>query len=114
LVELCQCTHAFPANALSLANLDGKLPVAERLHKRIPSYDHRCPMCSDDHEDDDHLFRCPHPTRRQWCNTLLQTTIHDAFGEVLDLDLMAILRLGLRSYFTALVPDFQSSSLLGI
>jgi hypothetical protein len=83
-----------------------KLPVAARLYKRTPSYNHRCPTCSNDHEDDDHLFQCDHPTRRQWRTNLLQS-IHDMFGEILNPDLMAIIRLGLRSYFASIPPDFS-------
>jgi zinc-binding in reverse transcriptase/Endonuclease/Exonuclease/phosphatase family len=84
-----------------------KLPVAGRLFKRHPSYDHRCPNCHQDHEDDDHLFRCHHESRRQWRSTLLGA-ITDRFGDFLDPDLLAIIRLGLGAYFQGSSPNFSS------
>jgi hypothetical protein len=84
-----------------------KLPVAGRLFFRQPCYDHRCPHCHQDHEDDDHLFRCPHDSRTHWRTSLIHT-ITDTFGSFLDPDLLAIIRIGLMSYFQGGSPDFSS------
>jgi hypothetical protein len=35
-----------------------KLPVAARLHKWTPCYDHCCPTCNMDNEDDAHIYQC--------------------------------------------------------
>jgi hypothetical protein len=83
-----------------------KLPVAARLHKRTPCYDHRCPTCAADHEDDDHVYQCQHITRTQWRTSILDK-IQDKLGPILDPDLMAIIRIGLRSYFEDSPPDFS-------
>jgi hypothetical protein len=80
--------------------------VASRLHQHAQYFDHRCPMCSENLKDDDHLFQCLHSTRRQW-RTHMFRKIYDTFGEILDPDLVAIIRLGLRSYFSSAIPDFS-------
>jgi hypothetical protein len=83
-----------------------KLPVAGRLHKRTPCYDHRCPTFAADHEDDDHVYQCQHVTCSQWRTSLLDK-IYDTFHPILDPDLMAIIRIGIRSYFNDSPPDFS-------
>jgi endonuclease/exonuclease/phosphatase family metal-dependent hydrolase len=89
-----------------------KLPVGARLHQRTPCYDHRCPTCSTDHENDDHLFQCEHTSRVQWRTTFLQQ-LDDKFHSVLDPDLLAIIRLGLRAYFNNSSPDYSERFPLG-
>jgi hypothetical protein len=49
-----------------------KLPVAARLHKRTPCYDHRCPTCNTDNEDDAHIFQCKHISRSSWRTSLFE------------------------------------------
>jgi hypothetical protein len=83
-----------------------KLPVAGRLHKRTSCYDHLCPTCAAEHEDDDHVYQCQHITRSQWRTSILDK-IYDKFNTVLDPDLMAIIRIGLRAYFNDSSPDFS-------
>jgi hypothetical protein len=83
-----------------------KLPVAGRLHKRAPCYDHRCPTCSDDHESDDHVYQCQHASQALWRTSILDK-IYDTFHPILDPDLMAIIRIGLRAYFNDSLPDFS-------
>jgi hypothetical protein len=82
-----------------------KLLVAARLHKRTPCYLHRCPTCIEDNEDDDHIYQCKHISCLSWRTSLLET-IDDKFHVTLDPDLLAIIRLGLRAYFTNCSPDF--------
>jgi hypothetical protein len=83
-----------------------KLPVAGCLFKRTPCYDHRCPTCSTDNADNNHLFQCKHPSQMPWCSRLL-ATISDTFQPFLDPDLLTIIRIGLRAYFTDSHPDFS-------
>jgi exonuclease III len=83
-----------------------KLPIAKRLHQRTASYDHRCPSCSHDFEDDDHVFQCEHLPRSIWRTKLLDS-INGSVGEFLDPDLLAIIRIGIRSYFADSMPDFS-------
>jgi hypothetical protein len=83
-----------------------KLPVADRLHKRTPCYDHRCPTCAADHENNDHVYQCQHVTRSQWRTSLLDK-ISNKFHPILDPDLMAIIRIGIRVYFNDSPPDFS-------
>jgi hypothetical protein len=71
-----------------------KLPVAGRLHKRTPCYDHRCPTCATDHEDDDHVYQCQLVTRSQWRTSFLDK-IYDKLCPILDPNLMAIIRIGI-------------------
>jgi hypothetical protein len=68
-----------------------KLPVAARLHKRTPCYDHHCPTYN---EDDDHIYQCGHIFRSSW-RTSLFGIINAKFHVILDPDLLAIIPLGL-------------------
>ena len=83
-----------------------KLPIGERLHKWTPSYDHRCPSCSQDLENDDHLFQCGHLLRCQWRQDLLRD-LHDKYGSFLDPDLLTIMKIGIKSFFSNSAPDFS-------
>jgi hypothetical protein len=83
-----------------------KLPVAARLHKRTPCYDHRCPTCNTDNGDDNHLYQCKHTTRSSWRTSLFEI-IDAKFHVILDPDLLAIIRIGLQAYFTDCSPDFS-------
>ena len=58
-----------------------------------------------DHETDDHLYQCPHVLRRYWRQTLT-VAIDEAFGSFLDSDLMAIIHLGLQSFYDDGSPNF--------
>jgi hypothetical protein len=82
-----------------------KLPVAGQLHKRNPCYDHRCPTSAADREDDDHVYQCQHVTRSQWGTSFLDK-ISDKLHPILDPNLMAIIRMGIRTYFNDSPPDF--------
>jgi hypothetical protein len=63
-------------------------------------------MCNTDNKDDDHLYQCEHMTRSSW-RTLLFETIDAKFHVILDPDILAIIRIGLRAYFTDCSPDFS-------
>jgi hypothetical protein len=82
-----------------------QLPIGARLHKWSPSYDHRCPSCDQEHEDDDHVYRCAHMLRAQWRTDLFRA-LQDKFGSFLDPDLLAIIRIGLTSFFADSSVDF--------
>ena len=77
-----------------------QLPIGERLHKWTPSYDHRCPSCDQDYKSDDHLYQCVHIQRKQWRQDLFRD-LQDTFGSFLDSDLIAIIKIGLTSFFTS-------------
>jgi hypothetical protein len=98
---LLSSTNAFHDNARSSPNLVEKA----RLHKRTPCYDHRCPTCSMDNEDDNHIYQCEHITRSSWRTSLFEN-IDAKFHVILDPDLLAIIRIGLRAYFTNCSSDF--------
>jgi hypothetical protein len=83
-----------------------KLPVAARLHKRTPCYDHRGPTCNEDNKDDDHIYQCEHISRSSWRTSFFKA-IDEKFHVTLDPDLLAIIRLGLWAYFTNCSPDFS-------
>jgi hypothetical protein len=99
--------QSFPRQRTFFSKLGWKKPpVAARLHKRTPCYDHRCPTCNTDNEDDDHLYQYEHTTRSSW-RTLLFETIGAKFHVILDPNILAIIRIGLRAYFTDCSPNFS-------
>jgi exonuclease III len=80
------------------------LPTGDRLHRRNPSYDDRCPTCHLPNEKDDHILQCPSPARRAWRSDLIQTILKpiDSF---LDPVLIDILREGLLRFFQDEILD---------
>ena len=97
----------FPRTRTFFSKLGWKLlPIGTRLHKRTPSYDHRCPSCHQDFETDDHIFQCSHSLRAQWRDKLLHK-ISDTFGSYLDSSLLALIHLGLNSFFTNTLPIYS-------
>ena len=62
-----QVYRALQAHATTLTKfLYAILPVGKRVHRYDPIYPHECPTCDAPYEDEDHLYRCPHQSRRQW------------------------------------------------
>jgi hypothetical protein len=83
-----------------------QLPTGARLHRWTPSYEHRCPSCSQDAETDDHLFQCQHLLRKQWKKDLINS-LHNSYSEFLDPDLFSIAKIGLMAYFQNCLPLFE-------
>ena len=83
-----------------------QLPVGSLLHEWRFCHDHRCPSCSSDLEDDDHLFQCEHHARASWRSSLFRQILN-RFESFLDPTLLVIIRIGLTSYFTDCHPDFH-------
>ena len=83
-----------------------ELPTGGRLHERTPSYDHQCPPCHLEFESDDHVFHCEHVLRKYWRSNL-SAQLEDSFASFLDADLLAIIHIGLRSYFEDGSPNFS-------
>ena len=83
-----------------------QLPVGRRLHRWASGYDHRCPSCSLDFESDDHIYQCLHIQRQQWRHDV-HREIRDAFGAILDPDLLSIAQIGMTSYFNNNPPNFS-------
>ena len=83
-----------------------QLPIGRRLHKWTPSYEHRCPSCDQDHETDDHIYQCTHIQRKHWRQDLFRD-VQDTFGSFLDSDLLAIIKIGLTSFFHDCPPSFS-------
>ena len=75
-----------------------QLPIGRRLHRWASGYDHRCPSCSLDFESDDHIYQCLHDVHQKF---------RDAFGAVLDPDLLVIAQIGMTSYFNNSSTNFS-------
>jgi hypothetical protein len=76
------------------------LPTGDRLNRRDPRYDDRCPTCHSPSETDDHILQCPSPARRAWRSDLVKTLL-DPLSSFLDPVLLDILREGLLQFFRA-------------
>ena len=83
-----------------------QLPIGSRLHRWTPSYDHRCPSCDQDYETDDHIYQCAHIQRLQWRQDLIRD-VHDTLGSFLSPDLLAVIKIGLTSFFSTSPPAFS-------
>lgn len=67
------------------------LPTSDRLHRRDPCYDDRCPTChTPNNKTDDHLFQCASPARRAWQSNLIRSILKpiDAFLDPILLDIL--------------------------